>query len=176
MSPARSHAPRLKVYKTKLIVGEGSNEKSFLDHIRSLYHTRMLGFDITIRNSTGGDPNSVLDNAIRRKKSIAYDEVYVLLDTDLEWSRSLINKADTNKITLIGASPICLEGLLLRIKDISLPPNLTSQACKSKLNSELSGKPFSQSFFNNHYNRQALDLASQQIECLRQIINIFSVL
>ena len=90
--------PRRSVSHTVLLVGEGTTEQAFLRYIKSLYISRGCGVGVTIRNAHGKGPDHVVDYAIRPCRNAAYDQVVVLLDTDLEMSAVVRRRARTRKV------------------------------------------------------------------------------
>ncbi len=116
---------------TLLIVGEGATEEAFLKHLRSLYCADRQGPRVTIKNAYGKGPENVLQVAIRELRRAAdYDQVAVLMDTDIPWTAQLHKKAREHDIQLLGCSP-CIEGLFLRLLDKKVPDSST--ACKKEL-------------------------------------------
>ena len=122
--------------KTRLIVGEGSDDKEFLKHLKRLYHNRKTNFTITPKKARGGSPEDIVNYTIRSKSHIDYNEVYILLD-ELPPYEEAQQIAKEDGIVLIVSKPINLEGMLLSIKNIPLPQKTTGQACKSKLKRKL---------------------------------------
>lgn len=98
-----------------------------------LYSTA-AGPSIRLISAGGKAPNGPIDEAISYKKQREYDEIVVLLDTDIAWTEEKINEAKDNNIELVGSEP-CLEGLLLKILDKSVPDK--SKKCKTQLQNML---------------------------------------
>lgn len=118
---------------TLLAVGEGDVEEAFLQHLRGLYCStgpENPGVRVTVRNAHGGSPDSIVIYAIGQCRDADYDRRLILLDTDMQWSKTAIDKAKAKRMTLLGSAP-CIEGLLLRILGMAVPED--SAECKVKL-------------------------------------------
>ena len=100
--------------RTRLIFGEGAVEGNFLRYLHKTYYVRTSAWSVKADNGLGGDPVSVLRQALQRTQQVDYDEVYLLLDTDREWRKEFKLEAEKNQIQLIGTTP-CIEGLFLEI-------------------------------------------------------------
>lgn len=96
---------------TKLIVGEGMSEMLFLARLKQLYYTRGQNYMVTVDNAGGGDPTSVVRFIMHY--SGAFDERYMLIDSDRPISQKCIKEAKAGNIKIIQSSPHCLEGMLL---------------------------------------------------------------
>jgi hypothetical protein len=99
-----------------LIVGEGDAEVVFLKYLKDLYVARGSGVAVTIKNAHGKGALHVVDFAIRQSKSVQYDQVAALLDTDTDWTDAAKKKAKQGKVHVLPCNP-CLEALLLSLKD-----------------------------------------------------------
>jgi hypothetical protein len=133
--PPRSLKPQTPK-RTILVVGEGDTECAFIGHLKGLYCPRGCGTSVRVENSFGGSPNDMIRNAIKKKNSGAYDQAFLLMDTDIEWPTESKNTAQENGIDLVGASP-CIEGLLLWIVENN--PGWCARStddCKRRLHQE----------------------------------------
>lgn len=155
-----------RVRKTLLIVGEGSSEKAFLGHLKSLYSTA-AGPSISLISAGGKAPDGPIDEAISYKKQREYDEIVVLLDTDIAWKKEKINEAEYNNIKLVGSEP-CLEGLLLKILDKSVSDE--SKKCKTQLQNMLPGKSTESRSYVPLFKKELLDKARNKVEHLNILI------
>ena len=133
---ARHPSPQIAQRQTLLAVGEGKADAAFLRYLRGLYCSGRQGVSVTIRNANGKGPSNVISTAIGALRIASFDQKLCLMDTDIVWTAKNISDAKRHKIQLIGAVP-CLEGLLLRILDKSVPT--TSDDCKRQLKS-ITGK------------------------------------
>mgnify|MGYP001167344237 CR=1 FL=1 len=131
---AKKKVVRRTISKTLLLVGEGYAEKAFLSHLKSLFSNGV--FKITIVTAGGKGPEHVISHAISCKKCDGYDFVIVLLDTDIQWPRTHVQKAMSAGLNLVGSDP-CLEGLLLDVIGHAKSP--TNSGCKKLLHPILSG-------------------------------------
>lgn len=96
---------------TKLIVGEGMSEMLFLSRLKQLYYTRGQNYMVAVDSAGGGDPTSVVKFIMHY--SGAFDERYMLVDSDRPISQKCMKEAKANNITIIQSFPHCLEGMLL---------------------------------------------------------------
>jgi RloB-like protein len=131
---AKKKVVRRAISKTLLLVGEGYAEKAFLSHLKSLFSNGV--FKITIVTAGGKGPEHVISHAISCKKCDGYDFVIVLLDTDIQWPKTHVQKAMSAGVNLVGSDP-CLEELLLDV--IGTAKSTTNNGCKKLLHPVLSG-------------------------------------
>lgn len=122
------------VIKTLLLVGEGHAEKAFLSHLKSIFSNGK--FKVSIVNAGGKGPEHIISHAISCKKCDGYDFVIVLLDTDLPWPKTHVQRAMAAGINLVGSEP-CLEGLLLDLLGNNKSDN--NNGCKDAMHPLLSG-------------------------------------
>ena len=112
MDEEAQKTPRIRKI-TVLAYGEGEDEKIFLRHLVSGY-CRRDRISVQTGSAGGGDPTSILNNAIRSRRGEKRDFEFILLDTDKPWSDEMVNLAKEQGIELIGNSP-CLEAFFLEI-------------------------------------------------------------
>jgi hypothetical protein len=125
---SRANKPRIQK-RTILIVGEGADEKAFLDYLKGELIGRGAGLSITIKNAKGKGAKGVIDWTIRQAGNAQYDKVAALFDTDQDWSTAEEAKAKRHKIILLKSEP-CFEAMMLRLLGItphSNPKHLKSQ-------------------------------------------------
>jgi len=103
----------LHIKITVFAFGEAETEGTFLKHIRAIYG-RNTGVKVKIDNANGGGSGEIVDSAIRNSSNIPFNRRFILLDTDVPWTQEAKNKARSNTIELIPATP-CIEGFLLSI-------------------------------------------------------------
>ena len=103
-----------KAQRTLLIVGEGADEVAFLNHVKKLTIIRGCGLSVKIKNAQGKGARHVVEWTVRQKAIATYDTVAVLVDTDKDWSDSVIRLASRKKIHLLLSEP-CFEALMMRI-------------------------------------------------------------
>ena len=73
--------------KTKLIVVEGKAEEVFVKHLVSLYVLRGASTHPTVKNARGKGGAHVLDVALRNMCNAQFDQVVLVLDTDVQWGQ-----------------------------------------------------------------------------------------
>ncbi|KXJ60340.1 MAG: hypothetical protein AXW14_12785 [Alteromonas sp. Nap_26] len=113
-----------------LVFTEGLADKNFLQAFRSLLNcSRKYSYNIV--NGTGGAPYSIVRKASKHMESKGYEAGFVLMDTDKPWDDATMNAAQKANLVLIGSSPHCIEGMLLRWTDCKQPNS--SSKCKAEL-------------------------------------------
>lgn len=122
------HKPR-KPNWTVLAIGEGETEKAFLQFLKGQFNKRDDGISIRINYAGGGNPECVIDHAIKMNPK-NYDCAFVLLDKDLPCRDTYLKRARTNKLELVWSVP-CIEGLFLKIFEPTFNPLIKStNECK----------------------------------------------
>lgn len=159
-----------QVRKTLLVVGEGDGEEAFLRHLRELYCTSGQGVSVTIRNAHGKGPEHVVDHAIRINTIYSYDRCACLLDTDIQWTGSLIKRAKQHKLEMIGSQP-CLEGLLLTILGETVPTY--SSDCKKFVEKLLRMDLTESKNYSKHFPKNVVESARLQLPTLNSLLNLF---
>ncbi|MBU3964751.1 RloB domain-containing protein [Patescibacteria group bacterium] len=104
---------RRSAKRTLLMYGEGLGEEVFLKHLRSLYAYNS-GVSVTIRNGKGGNPKSVVVNAINEPGD--FKRRIVVLDNDKKQKemKQACDEAKKKRVEILENSP-CLEATLLSI-------------------------------------------------------------
>jgi hypothetical protein len=125
---SQANRPRIQ-NKTVLIVGEGADEKAFLDYLKSELNSRGDGLSITTKNAKGKGAQGVIDWTIRQASHAQYDTVAALFDTDQDWSTEVEAKAKKNKIKLLKSDP-CFEAMMLRL--LGITPHFNPKHLKSQ--------------------------------------------
>lgn len=157
-----------KLKKTLLAVGEGSSEKAFLLHLKSIYSTGDP--KVTVVTAGGKGPNNVINHAIACMRCDGYDECVVLLDTDIPWPPKLVKQAEAKGIRLVGSDP-CLEGFLLDI--LSRRKSNTNDGCKELLHPLLNGESTSRDSYSILFKKDIIENAKQRIEKLKVLVESF---
>ncbi len=124
---------------TLLIYGEGLNEEIFLKYLKSLYaHNK--GIAIKIRRGKGGDPLSLVEDALKYPGEFMQRIVILDNDRDAKEMERARKKAKEEKLELIENTP-CLEGTLLSILVSGKSFNTKSSPwCKKKFEEEYIGR------------------------------------
>jgi len=165
----RKGAPVKKVRQaqtTVLIVGEGDSDVAFIKHLCRLYNVRGCGVAVTVHNAHGYGPENVIEVTARNR--MAFDRRVALLDTDLEWSFTVRNRAKSEHIEMLPSEP-CLEGLLLLIMEKSVPDR--SDQCK-KVFKEDDLK--SLIWYEKHLSQQMLNQRREKVSTLARLIELVS--
>lgn len=124
---------------TLLIVGEGSDDKAFIDHLKSLFNQRDSGRKITIKTGDGGSPGNIITHASRAYQADDYNQRYLVLDADIPPTEADLKKARLAGYCIVLWRPQCLEGALLDVLGEAVQAHENSQALKQRLHPKLAG-------------------------------------
>lgn len=124
---------------TLLIVGEGSDDKAFIDHLKSLFNQRLSGRKIIVKAGDGGSPGNIITHASRAYKAKDYNQRYLVLDADIPPTVIETARARKEGYRIILWQPQCLEGALLEVLGEAVQSHESSQALKQRLHPKLSG-------------------------------------
>lgn len=124
---------------TLLVVGEGQDDKAFLEHLKSLFCPRRCGKKVTIERGNGGSPWNIIEHAIRKNMNKSFDQKIILIDEDVPPNDSSIKKAKKNKFSIIIWRPQCLEGALLETLGEKVTEGMKSCRLKKLLHPRLNG-------------------------------------
>jgi hypothetical protein len=124
---------------TLLIVGEGSDDKAFIDHVKSLFYRRQSGRKITVKAGDGGSPGNIITHASRAYRSEDYNQRYLVLDADIPPTADDERNARAAGYQIILWRPQCLEGALLDVLNERVQAHEASQALKQRLHPRLAG-------------------------------------
>lgn len=152
---AKKKTPRTTQQTTLIIVGEGECEKAFLEHLKSLYNERHSGKKIKIDYQGGGSPHDIIKYTHKTTRHISYDEIYILMDSDVTVADSDQKFAKDNRFTILYSTPLCLEGMLLEV--LGQPTPTTAQACKDSLYPQLSGNPTQKDSYLPLFDKPTID-------------------
>lgn len=164
---------RRSAKRTLLMYGEGLCEEMFLKYLRSLYAYNS-GISITIRNGKGGNPKSIIVNAVNEPGD--FERRIVILDNDKNEKEmnQARNEAKNRGLKILENSP-CLEATLLSI----LRPNQSFSAkksvwCKSEFESNYMNKKKRMELkeYKRIFSKQILDNQKDNVSELKVIINL----
>lgn len=165
----RKHKGRRPKVAALIVVGEGPHDEAFINHMKSLYDSRVSGQTVKVESADGGSPGDII-NYVVKKKHIAYDRKVILMDSDIPLTAQDKKVANENGITIIQSTPLCLEGMLLDVLGQKIPDS--SQACKNKLHPKLSGLPTAKSSYGVLFPKAVLDATPKaQIVDLKKYIS-----
>ncbi len=137
---AKRKTMRKIVSTSLLVVGEGADDKAFIDHMKSIFCPRRCGRTAKIEAGDGGSAGNIIQNAIRSFKTEDFDKRYLVLDSDVPPTDAEIKKAYHNGYKIILWSPQCLEGALLDVLGERVNTHETSRGLKKRLHPRLDGK------------------------------------
>jgi hypothetical protein len=132
---------RRSLRTTVLIVGEGSAEQNFLNHVRVAFLARNGDLVLTVKNGHGKGGRAVLQKAIATNRFTPYDRVAVLVDTDVDWGDRERKLARERHVIALESTP-CFEAVLMTIAGHTAPPD--TRRCKQS--------------FEQHFDCQAHDM------------------
>lgn len=147
---SRANKPRIQK-RTVLIVGEGADEKAFLDYLKGELIGRGAGLSVTTKNAKGKGAKGVIDWTIRQASHTQYDTVAALFDTDQDWSIAVEKRAKAHKIILLKSEP-CFEVMMLRL--IGEKPNYNpdnSNPLKSQFSRHVKGDATLKENYSHHF-------------------------
>lgn len=156
-------AKKRVVKKSAFIVfGEGAAEKAFLYHLKNIYNIRENNKKVNINSGDGGSPEQIVRDAVKKSKGIDYDEKYIFMDSDCQVSSSALKIAKKEKFKIIYSEPKCLECLLLKVLDYSIPTIYGCSNCKKILHPLLSGKETDKNSYKKLFTKKILDDTNEQ--------------
>lgn len=155
---------------TLLAVGEGPADKAFINHLKDLY-SKNTGQRVTVEAEDGGSPATMIRNVIRKHRHADYDRRVLVLDEDVPILEPDIAKARKANIELIISTPVCLEGMLLRVLEQQVPNGATATFCKNQLHPQLSGRETRRESYRELFPKPVIDnTTKEQIVRLRQLM------
>lgn len=132
---------RIACDTTLLVVGEGPDDKAFIDHMKRLFQKRQRGVKgPKIEAGDGGSADVIITNSIRAYRHQAYTRKLLVLDSDIPPSPAKEREAVNAGFDIILWRPQCLEGALLDVLGEPVNAFETSQNLKRRLHPMLSGK------------------------------------
>ncbi|UOD51448.1 hypothetical protein [Orrella daihaiensis] len=162
---------RKSVRKTVLLCCEGKADQAFVAYLRSTYTAGKRGAPYVLPKQAGGKGgNHVIATLLGELRCSKPDRAVALLDADCPPAAAKRREARHHGIELIALEP-CLEGLLLRILGLAVPPS--SQACKERLKSIDRRDPFDPGFYAKHFPKARLDIERQSIPELDSLLALF---
>ena len=163
------HKKRAVRRATLLVVGEGPHDKAFLKHMQNIYDRRDSDQKVTLDSADGGSPRDIIKTVISKYRNAEFDQVFILLDSDVTITQQDRDLARKKKIVLLESTPICLEGMLLEVLGMQVPSSNT--ACKNRLHPKLAGHPARPEAYELLFNKPVLDETTKhQIVTLRHTI------
>ncbi|GGX46266.1 hypothetical protein [Saccharospirillum salsuginis] len=120
-----------------LVVGEGPDDQAFIKHMNRVFRDDSTGIRATVQKESGGSPENIIANTLRKYKNGAYERRFIVLDSDVPVSDASQKEAEKKGYTLILWAPLCLEGALLDVLGESFRPGETSQSMKDRLHPRL---------------------------------------
>lgn len=170
---SRSNMPRIQK-KTMLIVGEGADEKAYLDYLKGELIGRGAGLSITTKNAKGKGAKGVIDWTIRQASHAQYDTVAALFDTDKDWSTAVEKRAKAHNIVLLKSDP-CFEVMMLRL--IGEKPNYNpdnSSPLKSQFSRYVKGDSTVKENYSHYFGVRTI-LGKRHVEpTIDELLSLFN--
>ena len=161
-----------KAERTLLIVGEGADEVAFLTHVKQLFITRGCGLSVKIKNAQGGGAKHVVEWTVRQKANADYDAVAVLVDTDTDWSDTVVNIASKNDIHLLRSEP-CFEVLVMRV--LGKDPNITASNAKSMFAPHVNNDATKSENYSRKFSKDRLLESRVRVPTIDQLLNLLGI-
>lgn len=140
---ARKNSRRIShraVSKTALlIVGEGADDQAFINHMNRQFRAENASIRSKIEKQSGGSPGNIIRNATRKYKDRAYDQRFLVLDSDIQLTQPEYDRARQSGYRVILWSPVCLEGALLDVLGDMVSESETARQLKDRLHPRLAG-------------------------------------
>lgn len=160
--------------KTVLIVGEGADEKAFLDYLKGELIVRGTGLSISTKNAKGKGAKGVIEWTIRQSSHAQYDTVAALFDTDKDWSVAIETKARRNKIILLKSEP-CFEVMMLRLLGVTPHYNPdNSKPLKTQFSSYVEGDATLKKNYSHHFCIQTLIERRHTEQAIDKLLSLFN--
>ena len=145
----KNHKKIREQKNTLLLVGEGADEKAFLDYLKSQLVQRGMGQVVTTKDAKGKGAKHVIDWTIKQATTTQYDKVGVLFDTDTDWTLTVEKKAKQHKICLLKSEP-CFEAMMLRM--LNTTPELDSKKLKKQFTVFVNNDATDSQNYAKHFN------------------------
>lgn len=157
--------------KTKLIVVEGKAEEVFVKHLVSLYVVRGASTHPTVKNARGKGGTHVLDIALRHMRSAQFDQVALVLDTDVQWGPKEQRTALDHGMSVIENLP-CFEAFLLEI--MGIVEQGASKDQKKRFLKELGGEAHNPQLIQKNFSKELIEREKLRVVNLQELIRILS--
>lgn len=161
--------------KTLFIACEGSDEKVFVDHLKSLYSQGNT--KPTVGDAQGGCPYDVVLFCVKRTISGGFHKKIVMMDMDSEWDESSLALINKHGIIPLGSDP-CLEILFLQILEQKPPIFSKKEAkkCKKKFQDKYLAKRHSiqEKDCKRLFTKELLDRCRLRIPILNDLISLLA--
>lgn len=158
-----------KKLDTLLIVGEGSIDEAFINHMKFIFDSRNNGQKVTIDSGDGGSPHQVIRSTLRKHQHKDFNKMVVLLDSDVPIEEKTINLATKKGVELIISTPHCLDCMLLEVLGRNAGENCT--ICKRELHDLLGGKPTAKESYQSLFTAEILETCENpQIVRLKHLL------
>lgn len=149
-------------FTTLLIVGEGSDDKAFVDHLKGLFVQRGSGRKVTVKAGDGGSPGNIITHASRAYRAEDFNYRYFLLDADIPPTAADVKNAKTAGYQIILWQPQCLEGALLEVLGERVQQHETSQDLKARLQPQLAGPHTQAASYAPLFTKTVLEMTQNQ--------------
>ncbi len=155
---------------TLLLVAEGDTEVAFLKYLKGVFRRDPKSPKVKVQNAHGKGPDNVLRTAMGAQRGASFDQVAVVLDTDIPWSKAFKEKARKAGIELIGNSP-CIEGTFLAMLGCQVPKQ--SALCKKLLAERVPYSLLNKSSYGRWCDQTMLQDAANHMTDLRRILELY---
>lgn len=140
---------------TRLVICEGISDKKLMEKIKSIFLDRKGNLKVQIDEAGGGGPKGALNRAINFQGD--FDEKYLFIDSDIPLTEEVLKVAKRRDIEIIQSVPVCLEGMLLKIKGFPKQINDAEQAKQEMQKTFGLQLVVTESWYNDHITREVCE-------------------
>lgn len=166
----RSRKPK-KITPTILMVVEGYADEAFIKYLKGHYHQRKSDFRLEIKNARGKGALNVVQYASRLNKQFSYSPIYVLFDTDKDWSVEAKRIVKDNNFIPLTCEP-CLEAELLRILDEKVAESTDN--IKKQFSEKIGCDAHKIESFEKVFPIKTIELSASKNNWIKNIVNVLS--
>lgn len=145
------------VRRTILIQCEGKRDKAFLEHLRSMYCSGLVGGpDVFVREAKGKGGNNVVDTLIGNLMTRDFDLAVAFCEADVPPEPAYVKRMKAlGKRGAIVMANSCLEAMLLRILGRRVPDTVTD--CKIEIEQVAGSQLFAPSEYKQLWTLGAIE-------------------
>jgi hypothetical protein len=155
--------------KTVLFAVEGDTDQAFLRHIRNCYVGRDMNVSLTVKNAHGAGPLGIVDALKSGARGKSFDFFAGLLDSDIQLCRESRSYFNANSVRLFQSVP-AIEGTLLKLANVRLQENITTDECKRLLAAQFNGDSMDVRFYERHFDKVMLEANRSRLLLVDELI------
>ena len=159
-----------KTNKTVLFAVEGETDQAFLRHIRNCYIERGMNVSLTVKNAHGAGPLGIVDALKSGARGRSFDFFAGLFDSDIQLCKESRSYFKASGVRLFQSIP-AIEGTLLRLANVRLQENVTTDECKRMLAAQFAGDSMDVRFYERHFDKAMLEANRNRLLLMDELIN-----